>query len=154
MNAGEHDSRRLPAMRAVCRGLAVLLGMLGLAAVGAAPLRAQGAGPDKWVVPERRAQLKNPLTASAANLQAGRALYLRECSSCHGLSGNNDGRTAPKSMSNSRKHTDPTLLKETDGALFWKIAQGRGEMPSTRGQLSDNERWLLVLYLRTLTPEP
>ena len=141
------------AKMAASRWLAVILSILGLAAVGAAPLWAQG-GSDPWVVPERRARQKNPLTASEANHQRGRELYLQECSSCHGQTGNNDGRMAPKSMSKARKHTDPTLLTETDGALFWKIAQGRGAMVSTRGQLTDNERWLLVLYLRTLTPQP
>ena len=154
MHYGDDDPGRWPMKMAATRWLAVILGILGLAVSGAAPLRAQGAGSDPWVVPERRARQKNPLTASEVNHQKGRELYLRECASCHGQTGNNDGRMAPKSMWKARKHTDPTLLTETEGALFWKIAQGRGEMASTRGTLTDNERWLLVLYLRTLTPQP
>ena len=154
MNACVENPKRWYVKVAVDRWLALIFGLLGLAAASAAPLRAQDAASGKWVVPERRARQKNPVTANEANLQKGRELYLRECSSCHGQTGNNDGPKAPESMANAHKHTDPTLWTETDGALFWKIAEGRGSMPSTRELLTDNERWLIVLYMRTLAPKP
>jgi mono/diheme cytochrome c family protein len=39
---------------------------------------------------------------------------------------------------------------ETDGALFWKMSEGRGVMPAWKDILSETERWQLVNYLRKL----
>jgi mono/diheme cytochrome c family protein len=50
--------------------------------------------------------------------------------------------------------TDPRLRNETEGELFWKITKGRRPMPSFRNKLSDEERWEVVLYLRTLPQNP
>ena len=37
----------------------------------------------------------------------------------------------------------------TDGELFWKMSNGRGMMQTWKDQLSENQRWLLVNYIRT-----
>jgi hypothetical protein len=36
-----------------------------------------------------------------------------------------------------------------DGALFWKITEGRGPMP--KAKLSEAEKWTVILYLRALS---
>src|SRR5690606_20950235 len=33
---------------------------------------------------------------------------------------------------------------------FWKISEGRGAMPAYKASLTDEQRWQLVAYLRTL----
>jgi mono/diheme cytochrome c family protein len=137
--------RALPAAGPLCL-------CLGLLALSAAPVAAQGDAP--WVAPERRAARANPLQPTADNVAEGKKVYTRECQSCHGAAGDNDGPKAPKEMARTRKLTDPTLWTETDGALFWKIAEGRRPMPSTLEALNDRERWQVVLYLRTLAPKP
>ena len=148
MRGGERPGRaerRSASIRAL-PGLMALWALLV-----AAPAPAQE-GP--WVVPERRARQANPLTASEEVIEQGRQLYVRECASCHGTSGHNDGPRRPKDISSSRLHSDPSLWGDTDGALFWKVTEGRGSMPSMRDVLSDRERWMVVLYLRTLAPKP
>jgi mono/diheme cytochrome c family protein len=42
------------------------------------------------------------------------------------------------------------VKKQTDGALYWKISNGRGNMPPYKEALSDEQRWQLVVYLREL----
>jgi len=42
------------------------------------------------------------------------------------------------------------MSKETDGSLFWKMSEGRGPMPSWKDQLTETERWQLVIYIRKL----
>ena len=41
-----------------------------------------------------------------------------------------------------------------DGEIYWKITEGRKPMPSFKNQLSDEQRWQLVNFLRTLVPKP
>ena len=36
----------------------------------------------------------------------------------------------------------------TDGEIFWKISEGRAPMPGFKKQLSEEDRWQLVHYLR------
>jgi mono/diheme cytochrome c family protein len=126
---------------------------LALITVDAAPLVAQAGAAKPWVAPARRAQRANPLEATPQIIAQGRALYMRECAACHGATGNNDGETAPRELRGTRKPADPSLRAETDGALFWKIGEGRSSMPSTWDVLSDRDRWAIVIFLRTLAPE-
>jgi mono/diheme cytochrome c family protein len=39
----------------------------------------------------------------------------------------------------------------TDGELFWKISHGRRPMPGFQNKLTEQERWELVDYIRTLS---
>jgi mono/diheme cytochrome c family protein len=38
----------------------------------------------------------------------------------------------------------------TDGEIFWKITEGRRPMPSFKKELTDEQRWQLVNFLRRL----
>lgn len=151
MEAHDAHLRRLCLRVASAVGLPFLLFLL-LAAAAAAPAAAQAG--DRWVAPERRAARANPLQPTADVLAEGKRIFTRECMSCHGATGNNDGPKAPKEMPSARKLNDASLWTESDGALFWKIAEGRGPMPSTLDVLNDRERWQVVLYIRTLAPKP
>jgi mono/diheme cytochrome c family protein len=136
------------------RWLSLLIVGTALVVADAAPLAAQARDAAPWVAPARRAQRANPLDATPQIIAQGRELYMLECASCHGATGNNDGEKAPRELKGTRKPADPSLREETDGALFWKIGEGRGSMPSTWDVLSDRERWAIVIFLRTLAPEP
>lgn len=132
-------------------GGVVALATIALLVVGAASAGAQRAG-SEWVVPERRARRPNPVPAGAAAIAAGREVYRKECRSCHGGTGRGDG---PKAAELDTRVSDITSAKvqgQTDGALFWKITEGRGDMPSTRTALSDEQRWMVVHYMRSLAP--
>lgn len=51
------------------------------------------------------------------------------------------------------KPTDFTLTtfqKQSDGAIFWKINTGRGTMANYENSLSEDQRWAVINYLRTL----
>ena len=116
-------------------------------------LAAQSSEP--WVAPERRARRPNPVAADQASVQRGREVYRRECIKCHGAAGNNDGSdTHGADMSKAPKLSDARMWDETDGALFWKISEGRDPMPSTNETLTDAERWNVINYIRTFAPRP
>jgi len=106
---------------------------------------------EEWTVPARRARAENPIDAGDADLEEAMDLFLDECSECHGETGQNDGPgAADADMTCAPLLTDPVLLERTDGELFWKIREGLESMPNTLDTLRDQDRWLLVHYLRSL----
>lgn len=123
---------------------------VAVAASAAAPGALQAQGTAEWVVPERRAKRPNPVPAHAAAVTRGREVYRRECRSCHGLTGRGDGPKAAELDSKVPDLTSAEAQGQTDGALFWKITEGRGDMPNTKTALSEEERWIVVHYIRSL----
>jgi len=102
-----------------------------------------------WLVSPRLAKTVNPVAADAASLAAGKALYQRECVSCHGEAGKGDG---PISAFLDKKAADlasQTFLRQQDGAIFTKIRTGRTPMPGFKNSLAKEEIWQLIHYIRT-----
>jgi mono/diheme cytochrome c family protein len=106
-----------------------------------------GQGPD-WKAPPSAANRPNPVPANATTLAAGQKLYVNNCLTCHGASGKGDG---PGGAALEKKPADFTsrIKGESDGAIFWKITEGRSPMVSWKGSLSETQRWELVNYIKT-----
>jgi mono/diheme cytochrome c family protein len=99
--------------------------------------------------------LKNPLSASAENLTAGKEAFGHYCIACHGLDGQNTGIPFAEKMSPPLPLlTSPDVQSYTDGQLKWVIDNGISPsgMPASKGTLSEDEIWSIVLYLRHLPP--
>lgn len=100
-------------------------------------------------VPKEAKERQNPLPRTEETVQAGKSVYVRLCLSCHGASGGGDG---PKAK--SLHHRPPDFAKvlhgQTDGDIFWKTSKGGGAMPSYGKKLSEEERWQLIHFLRTV----
>jgi mono/diheme cytochrome c family protein len=108
---------------------------------------------DRWGVPPGRTAIPNPVPRTEKAIAMGRTLFHKQCATCHGRAGKNDGPGASgvaQDIQRARFLTDPELQAESDGSLFWKIREGRGPMPSTEKRLRDEERWQIVHYLRAL----
>ena len=45
-------------------------------------------------------------------------------------------------------------MQTSDGELFYKISKGRNPMPSFESKLTEQERWGMVLYIRTFLKGP
>lgn len=114
----------------------------------AAAFAVQQGGP--WKAPDSADQKKNPLTADAANIAAGKALFLKECASCHGKKGKGDGPSAATLDVPAGNFASEATQKQSDGALFWKTTVGRKPMPSFKKQFSETQIWQLVIFMRTL----
>ena len=105
-----------------------------------------------WVVPEEYKSLKNPLAASPPNLHAAREIYFDECVQCHGERGQGDGPQAKSHYPLPADLTDPKLLRNvTDGEIFYQISLGRRPMPSFKNRLNEDQRWQLVLLVRSFS---
>ena len=98
-------------------------------------------------------QVTNPIPASDESNTRGEKLYVKYCSKCHGMTGNGAGPSAHGFSTNPRQlWTWHRADKSADPYLFWFITNGRTDMPPWAVILSENERWDLVNYIKTIEP--
>ena len=43
----------------------------------------------------------------------------------------------------------PSVVKQSDGELYWKIAEGKKPMPAGKKLMESTEMWDVVTYMRT-----
>jgi mono/diheme cytochrome c family protein len=136
------------------RGAALAMAAIGLAVV---PLAAD----QEWVAPPEERARTSPVPDSPENLQKGRFLYRKNCQRCHGEKGKGDGPSSRYGVKPAEDLTNPAKqAKLTDGEIFWKLTTGLRDgadviMPAYKREIpSDEDRWKLVLFVRTLAPPP
>jgi mono/diheme cytochrome c family protein len=107
--------------------------------------------PKPWPVPDKAAKTPNPVKSSGESIAAGKALWVQDCSSCHGKTGLGDGSKAAQLKTQPEDLSTAAMQSQSDGSLFYKISEGRTDMPSFKKKLPDAEDiWDLVIYMRTL----
>lgn len=107
--------------------------------------------PKPWPVPDAAAKKANPVKTSAESISAGKALWNQHCSSCHGKTGLGDGNKAAQLKTHPGDFSLAATQSQSDGSLFYKIEEGRGDMPSFKKKIPDaNDVWDLVNFMRTL----
>lgn len=94
-------------------------------------------------------ELTNPFEKNAANLERGKYVFTKNCAVCHGTSGGGDGPVIPK-YPNPPSFKTETSRALKDGELFHIITRGRNNMPSHEAQVSAEDRWKVILYIRKL----
>jgi mono/diheme cytochrome c family protein len=98
---------------------------------------------------------RNPLQATPQTIEAGKQAFAGYCVSCHGRDGQNTGVPfaasidPPIPLLTSREVQD-----YSDGQLKRVIEAGVSPsgMPASKGILSDEEVWQIVIYMRHLPP--
>jgi len=110
---------------------------------------------DEWVVPKEYQNMKNPTdTNDKENLSIGKYLYSKHCKSCHGKEGYGDGSKAAEQEGDLGDFSSEEFQSQTDGELYYKSTMGRNDMPEFSKKIRDDEdRWLIVSYIRTLSEE-
>ena len=91
----------------------------------------------------------NPLPLDQATLEIGEKRFASFCSPCHGIKGEGDGPLIPKFP------TPPSLTAAharalADGRLFHIVSHGQATMPGHAIQISPQDRWRIVHFLRRL----
>ncbi|MFI5222302.1 MAG: c-type cytochrome, partial [Bacteroidia bacterium] len=103
-----------------------------------------------WDAPEKYQKMKNPVKADAGSIAEGKSLYTTHCQSCHGKKGKGDGPKAAQLETECGDFTKPDFQKQPDGAVFYKVSEGRKDMPSFKKKIPDEKDvWNLVNYVRT-----
>ncbi|MBK8613839.1 MAG: cytochrome c [Flavobacteriales bacterium] len=103
-----------------------------------------------WTAPPSADALKDPLADDPKAVQKGGKVFHALCWTCHGVRGTGDGPNATALRVRPADLGFQHVQVQSNGALFWKITHGRGEMAAYEQVLSREDRWALVHYLRTL----
>jgi len=107
--------------------------------------------PGPWIVPDAAKQVPNPLKPSQADPPGTQRVYLDKCAECHGDCGKGDGSQGKMYDPLPTNFTDARHMDHlTDGELFYKISEGHRPMPGFKKRLSEEQRWQLVLFIRSL----
>lgn len=103
-------------------------------------------------------QVVNPLgpLTKADSIEAGR-LFNINCAVCHGAKAEANGPLAPKiggvkSIMSAVMGT-PGTAPFSDGRIFFVMEYGQNNMGSYASQLSREQRWRIIQYIRTLQPK-
>ena len=97
----------------------------------------------------------NPIEATEESIARGAMLFSANCTICHGESGRGDGPAAP-TLSLQPANLYDHIPIHRDQFFFGVISKGLGGvMPPFENQLSEEDRWNILNYLRvTFTAEP
>jgi mono/diheme cytochrome c family protein len=103
-----------------------------------------------WDIPAKFKDMKSAVKTSPSSVQAGDALYKKNCAACHGKTGLGDGTKAKTLDTSPGDFTSANFQSQTDGTLFYQIKTGREDMPKYDKKIEDSDIWNIVNYLRTL----
>jgi len=104
-----------------------------------------------WKAPPFADTLVNPFLIEPLTLPQGEEIYTIYCASCHGRQGKADGIASSNLKVKPMTFQNRKVTEQTNGAIFWKIREGRGEMPSFKELLSEEQKWQMVEYVRDIS---
>ena len=106
---------------------------------------------EPWPVPDKYLKMANPVKSNGESISGGKELWVQHCQSCHGKKGLGDGTKAASLKTEAGNFSLAETQNQPDGSLFYKIAEGRKDMPSFKKKIPDQEdTWNLVNLIRTM----
>ena len=99
------------------------------------------------------AQVKNPVAdLTGKELEEAGRLFNINCAVCHGATGAANGPLSAK-IGAIANLTQPKYVAMADGTMFYSINYGLNNMGSYASQLTREQRWKIIKYIRTLQPK-
>ena len=92
----------------------------------------------------------NPIPPDAASLDVGKRVYQSNCSDCHGQGGKGDGNRSHDLGKDVPDLTSQRVSAMSDAKLFQSISRGKRPMPAFEKELSEQDRWHVINYVRSL----
>ena len=93
----------------------------------------------------------NPLPMTAAVLKRGQQRFTINCSPCHGATAEGKGITQKiGAMAVVANLHDKRIVELADGELFFVITNGRNLMGAYGANVTVEDRWAIIAYLRAL----
>ncbi|MFA9371155.1 MAG: cytochrome c [Labilibaculum antarcticum] len=102
---------------------------------------------EEWSVPASAKKKQNPYEASTKNISSGKKIYNINCKSCHGDA--TLGNMLPLQPVAPSDLGSQAFLIQTDGEIYYKVNKGNGAMPTFEKTLSDEDKWMVITYLRS-----
>jgi mono/diheme cytochrome c family protein len=90
------------------------------------------------------------LAVDEENMARGRERYGIDCAVCHGATGAGNGITSKYGLNGAANYQTDRLRAASDGDLFNTITNGKGQMMGYGYNLTIDDRWRIVMYIRAL----
>lgn len=113
---------------------------------GFAPLHYQATPEDAL---RAAAELKNPIDPQKAK-ERGAVVYQNFCTPCHGGALRGDGAVALHGFPAPPNLLGEKSMKLAEGQMFHILTFGQKKMPSYASQLTANDRWSAIAYVRSM----
>jgi mono/diheme cytochrome c family protein len=91
-----------------------------------------------------------PIAINKDIVLRGKERYEIFCTACHGLTGSGDGMIVRRGFRRAASFNDDRLRQAPVGHFFDAITNGWGAMPSYAAQISPQDRWAIIAYIRAL----
>jgi len=100
-------------------------------------------------------ELINPFKPTSETISRGKEIYTTFCLQCHGIAGEGDGHLYTSGLYTLKPLTlvGSSAVKLKDGEIFHTITLGIRSMGAHGGQIRPEDRWKIILYIRTLQDE-
>jgi mono/diheme cytochrome c family protein len=92
----------------------------------------------------------NPLPITRQLLDRGQQRYQINCMPCHGPDGDGKGITSKYGMVAMANFHDRKFIDMCDGEMFNSITSGKNLMPAYGANVTVEDRWAIISYLRVL----
>lgn len=93
--------------------------------------------------------LSNPYPINKEVLLRGQKSFETYCQVCHGPVAKGNGSIVPKFPQPPSLHSDK-VRSWSDGRIFHVVTKGQKLMPSYSSQVTEEERWAIIHYMRAL----
>ncbi len=91
-----------------------------------------------------------PVAYTMETMLRGQERYNIYCAPCHSRVGDGKGTVVERGYTPAPTYHDNRLRNVPDGHLYLTITNGIRNMPSYRSQISVEDRWAIVAYIRAL----
>jgi len=93
---------------------------------------------------------RNPEPITADLLKRGQERYNIYCAPCHDRTGTGRGIVPSKAIWVPGNLHDERIVAFVDGEFYHVISNGRRSMPGYKNQITEQDRWAIVAYIRAL----
>jgi mono/diheme cytochrome c family protein len=96
-------------------------------------------------------QIKNPLSKDSIDMTEAARLYLVNCGICHGpkLDGQGPLFTSGAYPAAPKNFMDALMKMMPEGQMFYSVTYGKNMMGSYASQLSTQQRWMVIGYIKS-----
>jgi mono/diheme cytochrome c family protein len=91
-----------------------------------------------------------PFPVTAETVNRGQERYQIFCGVCHGMTGYGDGMIVRRGFRPPPSYHDDRLRQAPVGHFFDVMTNGWGAMPSYAAQVTPEDRWAIIAYIRAL----
>ena len=91
-----------------------------------------------------------PFPVTAETVNRGQERYQIFCGVCHGMTGYGDGMIVRRGFRLPPSYHDDRLRQAPVGHFFDVMTNGWGAMPSYAAQVTPEDRWAIISYIRAL----